>query len=70
MTKRWTDETDREAEAFFPTLSEAEIRKRQDLCKQQQRIAFRSRNEDALADLGRMDDALAAEMGRRLDAGI
>jgi hypothetical protein len=62
----WTDETDAEADAYFATLSEAEIRRRQDLCREQQRTAFERRNTNALIDLQRMDDALARAMMARL----
>ena len=65
----WTDTTDVEAAEFFATLSEREIRTRQDLCTQQIGLAWKQRNDDALADLRRMEDALAAEMMRRLDEG-
>jgi hypothetical protein len=62
----WTDEIDAEAETFFATLSEAEIRRRQDLCAQQIVMAHRARNDVALADLRRMENALGREMLRRL----
>lgn len=61
----WTDATDTEAAVFFDTLSEREIRRRQDLCNQQIRTAHEHRNTDALADLRRMEDALCASMLRR-----
>lgn len=64
--RHWTDETDAEADVFFATLSEAEIRRRQDLCQQQIVSAHRDRNEDALADLRRMEDALTRTMLARL----
>ncbi len=57
---QWTDETDREAAEFYPTLSEREIRRRQDITAQQIGIAHRQGNEDALAD--------PAPTGRRVDA--
>jgi len=66
MARHWTDETDAEADVFFATLSEAEIRRRQDLCKQQIVMAYRARAEDALADLHRMEDALQRSMLARL----
>lgn len=62
----WTDETDREAVAFFDSLSTREIRRRQRLCNQQKRLAFEQGNEDALADLERMNKALTSAMLRRL----
>jgi hypothetical protein len=62
----WTDETDREAQVFFATLPEREIRRRQDLCFQQIAAAHAQRNEDALTDLRRMEDALARSMMERL----
>jgi hypothetical protein len=64
--RRWTDDTDKEADQFFATLSESEVRRRQDLCRQQIRLAFEQRNEDALADLDRMRDALTRTMLTRL----
>lgn len=67
---QWTDETDREAAEFYPTLSEREIRRRQDITAQQIGMAHRQGNEDALADLRRQEDALTREMMRRLQAGI
>jgi hypothetical protein len=63
--RHWTDETDTEAEEFFATLPDREIRRRQDLCSQQIRTAHERRNEDALADLRRMEDALTRTMLRR-----
>lgn len=62
----WTDETDREAQAFFATLPEREIRRRQDLCFEQIERAHAQRNTDALTDLRRMEDALARSMMERL----
>jgi hypothetical protein len=63
--KQWTDEVDREAETFFATLTETEMRRRQDLCAQQIAIAHRERKGDALDDLRRMESALVREMLRR-----
>lgn len=63
---QWTDEVDREADEFFATLSDAEIRRRQDLCVQQTRMAYDQRNADALHDLHRMGDALTRAMLTRL----
>lgn len=65
----WTDETDREAAEYCPTLSEREIRRRQDITAQQIVMAHRQGNEDALADLRRQEGALAREMIRRLRLG-
>lgn len=64
--RHWTDQTDGEADEFFSTLAESEIRRRQDLCQQQIRTAHARRNDDALADLRRMEDALARSMMSRL----
>ena len=66
--RHWTDETDREADVLFRTFSVAEIRRRQDLADQQITRAFAQRNEDALADLNAMRDALSREMARRTAA--
>ena len=63
--RHWTAQTDAEADVLFPTLTTADIRRRQDLCHQQQRMAFDQKNEDAMADLAAMDDALFREMLRR-----
>jgi hypothetical protein len=60
--RTWTDATDREAAKYFATLDEREIRRRQDLCSAQMKLAYEQRNEDALADLQRMDDALMEAM--------
>jgi len=64
--KHWTDETDREADVFFSTLPVKEIRRRQALCSEQIRHAWEQRNEDALADLRHMEDALTRSMAARL----
>jgi hypothetical protein len=74
MVRHWTDETDAEAVSFFDSLPEAEIRRRQDLCSQQQGRAYEMAAAgrdmtDTQADLQRMSDALAASMLRRLEAG-
>ena len=63
----WTDETDAQAAELFKTLPTAEIRRRQDLAAQQIRLAWEQKNERALADLRRMQDALTGEMFRRTD---
>lgn len=68
--RHWTEQTDAEAAEYFPTLSEKEIRRRQDLCQQQIQMAYEQRKADALEDLYRMEQALANEMLRRLDLGL
>ena len=65
--KAWTDATDTEADVLFRTLTEHEIRTRQDLCSQQIRMAYDQRNADAMTNLHRMEDALQREMMRRLN---
>jgi len=64
--QHWTEETDREAITFFDSLSVAEIRKRQHLCNLQIDMAYEQHNDDALADLRRMEDSLMASMMRRV----
>jgi len=64
--QKWTNEVNKEADVFFHTLSETEIRWRQDLCIEQIGMAFKQKNTDALEDLRRMEDALAREMLRRI----
>jgi hypothetical protein len=64
--RHWTNETDREADEFFATLSESEIRRRQDLCVQQIEVAHAQHKTDALEDLRRMEDALCRSMLARL----
>ena len=59
---RWTDECNADADTFFATLSTAEIRRRQDLCRQQITLAHSARDERALAGLRRMEDALTRAM--------
>lgn len=66
MTQRWDDETDDQADVFFATLTLRELRRRQDLCYQQISMASAQRNEDALADLYRMDTALIRAVMTRL----
>lgn len=61
----WTDETDVEAAIYFDTLSTTEIRRRQDLCTAQLRLAFDQRNEHATIDLQRMQNALTDAVLRR-----
>jgi hypothetical protein len=69
MSRYWTDAVDEEADAYFATLSTPEIRRRQDLCAQQQRTAYDRRLDDAAADLDRMDRALTREMLARTSKG-
>ena len=64
--KNWSDEVDEKSKIFFSTLSEKEIRRRQDLCNQQIKMAYNQKNEDALYDLQRMQKALEREMMNRL----
>jgi len=64
--KHWTDETDKEADIFFATLSIKEIRNRQEICSEQIGMAWKQRNDDALEDLRRMEDALTRSMAMRL----
>jgi len=64
--RKWTDEIDAEADEFFSTLSEREIRRRQDLCRQQLKIAHDRGLTDALIDLQRMEAALTRAMLARL----
>ena len=64
--QHWTEDVDAEADVYFRTLTTPEIRRRQDLCDQQIRAAYQHRNDRALADLRRMEDALTREMLRRV----
>lgn len=64
--RHWTEKTDREAQTFFATLSEREIRERQAICNEQIGMAYRERMEDALEDLQAMSEALARSMMERL----
>lgn len=66
MTVRWTKEIDAEADVFFATLNETEIRRRQDLAAQQIEMAHAKGLTDAIEDLRRMEDALARSMMQRL----
>lgn len=68
MPRHWIDQTDGEAAELFDSLSVAEIRRRQDLCAQQKRLAHEQRNADAMADLDRMETALTESMLRRSHA--
>lgn len=63
--QKWTETVDREADALFRTLSEAEIRRRQDICKDQARRAFEQKHERASIDIARQENALMREMLRR-----
>mgnify|MGYP000321263279 CR=1 FL=1 len=63
--QNWTVTVDMEADAQFRTLSEAEIRRRQDICKDQARRAFAQKHERASIDIARQEDALMREMLRR-----
>lgn len=65
--QHWTKQTDREAHELFDTLPEAEIRKRQHITREQMTRAFEQKNERAMLDLQRQDDALAQAMMRRLE---
>lgn len=70
--RHWTDETDREAASFFATLSDREIRRRQDLCAEQIAMAHEQHERhgrdmtDALWDLRCMEEALTQAMLVRL----
>jgi len=64
--RHWTEKTDQEAQTFFATLSESQIRERQAICNEQIGIAYRERMEDALEDLQAMSEALARSMMERL----
>lgn len=63
--RHWTAETDREADELYPSFTDAKIRVYQDLARQQIATAFEQGNDDALADLNAMYDALTREMLRR-----
>lgn len=65
--RTWTETTTEEARAFYPTLTEAEIRRRQDLTRQLLGMAYEQRNDDAMLDLRAQERALTDEMLRRLD---
>lgn len=65
--QHWTDDVDARAAELFQTLSEREIRRRQDLAAQQLRLAYQAKNERAMTDLRRMQDALTREMFRRTE---
>lgn len=69
--RRWTAETDREADVLYRTFTVAKIRRYQDLADQQIAMAWTQRASrpaamaDALADLNAMRNALTREMMRR-----
>lgn len=63
--QHWTEQVDREADALFRTLPEKEIRRRQDICKAQARLAHEQKNDRAALDIARQDEALMREMLRR-----
>lgn len=65
MKNQWTDEIDQEADTFFATLPDEEIRRRQDLCSQQIVLAHKANSTRALEDLRRMEDALTRAMLER-----
>jgi len=65
--RHWTEQTDTEANELYPTFTEAKIRQYQDLARAQIRMAYDQGNEDAMADLQAMEDALFREMMRRTD---
>ena len=50
---------------FFDTLTEKEIRRRQDLCEQQIKLAFEQKNEEALNRLRKTETALTEALLRR-----
>lgn len=68
--RHWTEDTDREAEEFFDGLTIAQIRRRQVLCDAQIVMAHGQHNDEALADLQRMSDALMGSMLRRSGRSI
>lgn len=76
MTRRWTAETDAEADTLYRTWTVARIRQCQDICGTRMEAAFRKQlaGEDdppgrTWADIGAdqaaMHDALTREMFRR-----
>lgn len=56
-----------EAAAYFDTLSEKQIRQRQDLCNRQIEVAHAQKNDRAIANLRRMEQDLTDAMLRRID---
>ncbi|USN15897.1 hypothetical protein PAPPERLAPAPP_01550 [Brevundimonas phage vB_BpoS-Papperlapapp] len=63
--QHWTVKVDQEADALFRTLSEADIRKRQDICRQQAKQAHEQGHDRAALDIARNEEALMREMLRR-----
>ncbi|USN14394.1 hypothetical protein KABACHOK_05810 [Brevundimonas phage vB_BpoS-Kabachok] len=63
--QKWTAKVDQEADALFRTLSEADIRKRQDICRQQAKLAYEQGHDRAALDIARNEEALMREMLRR-----
>ena len=63
--RHWTNETDAEASSFFATLTEREVRRRQDLCAAQIAVAHDRGLTDALEDLHRMEAALQRSLLER-----
>jgi ketosteroid isomerase-like protein len=68
--RHWDDATDRDADQLYRTFTEAKIRRYQDLARQQIATAYRQHNDDALADLRCMENALGREMLRRAQRSI
>jgi len=64
--RHWTTEVDKEADKFFDTLSDKEIRRRQRLCTAQIETAYREKRTDALADLQAAEAALMRTMLKRV----
>lgn len=64
--QHWTEKIDREAIELFDTLTEEEIRTRQNITREQITAAFKQNNVRALIDLQRQDEALFQAMMRRL----
>lgn len=65
MAHHWTAETDAEADVLYRTFSIPKIRRYQDLAQQQIAMAAEQENDDAVADLNAMFDALVRELLRR-----
>ncbi len=63
--RHWTAETDAKAAMVYRLFSEAKIRKYQSLAEKQMETAYHRNNEDALADLQALHDALSRELLRR-----
>lgn len=63
--QHWTVKADQEADALFRTLSDAEIRNRQDICKAQATLAYEQGHARAALDIARNEEALMREMLRR-----